>query len=282
MGFRKFGFLFFTLIVYSNRIIPFGSYLQKCFSQLDYVFVLVKKELYQRYLVSVKGWIWGFIQPTLSFLVFVFFFEYVLQTRDPAIPLPLFIFSGLILWYLFTGVFVDASQVLLQNAHIIKNFRILKMHLFFSSAITKWLEILPFFAVYLLLAKYYNQNLLLAIAGFLMFSFPIVLFALGLGIISAIVGLKNKVFLQYLPFIVHFGIWFTPVFYTIDFIPENILFLFYINPLVFFIEGFREFSFDNYGAVGDLFFISSIFSLLIILPAINLLRKYENKIAELV
>jgi lipopolysaccharide transport system permease protein len=51
--------------------------------------------------------------------------------------------------------------------------------------------------------------------------------------------IKNRDLNHVVPFLVNFGIWFTPVFYPVSLIPEKWSHLIYLNPMASFVQLFR-------------------------------------------
>ncbi|MGK2928594.1 MAG: ABC transporter permease [Acidimicrobiales bacterium] len=75
---------------------------------------LAQRDLKARYKRSFIGWVWSLINPAVTLAIYTVVFGYFLQGRAPEVGNPkvdglfgsfaLFLFSGLIIWNLFSGV----------------------------------------------------------------------------------------------------------------------------------------------------------------------------------
>jgi lipopolysaccharide transport system permease protein len=59
-----------------------------------------------------------------------------------------------------------------------------------------------------------------------------------------------------IPFLINFGIWFTPVFFTKDILPDKISFIWYINPMASVVELWRWCFFSGWNY--DIMFIPTL------------------------
>jgi lipopolysaccharide transport system permease protein len=85
------------------------------------------------------------------------------------------------------------------------------------------------------------------------------------------------------PFLIQLGLYISPVGFSSNIIPEQWRFLYFLNPLVGVIDGFR------WALLGDAFVVnweslllSSCFSLLILVSGVIYFRKMERSFADVV
>lgn len=82
--------------------------------------VLVRRELDARYRASVLGFFWSLLNPLLLLAVYAVVFTYIFSPRFPGgDPYPLFLFSGLLPWLLFSGAVLDGSVTLVDNGPLL-------------------------------------------------------------------------------------------------------------------------------------------------------------------
>lgn len=67
------------------------------------LFALSMRELRARYRASVLGFLWTFLNPTLSMFVYWFVFQVVMVRSSSMRAFPYFIFSGLLPWIFFSS-----------------------------------------------------------------------------------------------------------------------------------------------------------------------------------
>ena len=84
--------------------------------------------------------------------------------------------------------------------------------------------------------RYYPSWHILTLPFFLLLAF---FAAFGLGLLIASLNVRYRDFKFVIPFIVQFGLFASPVAYSASLIPEKYLLLYYLNPMVAVIDGFR-------------------------------------------
>src|SRR4030095_13436523 len=84
---------------------------------------LVVRDLKHRYVGSIGGFTWSVAQPVVQLLTYWFAFTVVFQGRpglDTAnVSIPLFLFSGILPWFLFTDTVVRNCSVITDNKTLI-------------------------------------------------------------------------------------------------------------------------------------------------------------------
>jgi lipopolysaccharide transport system permease protein len=82
--------------------------------------VLVRRDLDARYRASVLGFFWSLLNPLLLLAVYAVVFTYIFSPRFPGgNPYPMFLFSGLLPWMLFSGAVLDGSATLVDNGPLL-------------------------------------------------------------------------------------------------------------------------------------------------------------------
>src|SRR5437868_4222854 len=75
-----------------------------------------------KYKQTVFGIAWAVLQPFIMMVVFTFFFGQALGIKNSVnnIPYPVFVFSGLMLWNVFSSGLTSSANSMVTNANIIK------------------------------------------------------------------------------------------------------------------------------------------------------------------
>ncbi len=83
---------------------------------------LVARELKARYRGSVLGFFWSFVNPLLSLLIYTFVFTVVMPGARPQAfePYAVFMFCGILPWTWFSSSLLEASNVLIAGANLIR------------------------------------------------------------------------------------------------------------------------------------------------------------------
>jgi lipopolysaccharide transport system permease protein len=80
---------------------------------------LLRREVRQRYKGSILGLLWAFIAPVSVMAAYAFVFHYVYRAID--IPdYPLFLLTGMAVWFFFANGIASGAPSLVQNANLVK------------------------------------------------------------------------------------------------------------------------------------------------------------------
>lgn len=226
-------------IVYTSEPDTFSEYIPKIINFRHLAVALATRDLKVKFAQTWLGLAWIVLQPTVAVITYTIFFTYAVKIPTGETPYILFVLSGLSLWTLFSYIFSQGSNALLSNVELIKKMAFPKIILPISKAIVGFIDFgvafVLFCIAWLILYANFSPKLLLfpfAIIGMLLFSLSITLLLLSFSI-------KQRDLMLVAPFLVYFGIWFTPVFYPVTLLPENLQQLIYLNPAAGMIDFFR-------------------------------------------
>src|SRR5436309_7841755 len=101
--------------------IPGTLFLQNLVERRSLLFQLVRRDFEQRFIGSAVGWIWGLIHPLVLLLSWTFVFQYCMGTKPPkgVSSYPLFLFTGMLPWLLFSETLQRSAPSLLDQANLI-------------------------------------------------------------------------------------------------------------------------------------------------------------------
>lgn len=214
------------------------------YSELFYFFTW--RDIKVKYKQTVLGFLWAVIQPLLMMLIFSLFFGRALKVPSQGIPYPLFVFSGLLLWNIFSSGLMNAGNSMVTNANIIKKIYFPKLIVPISAILVSIFDFLIAFVLFLALLLYYNftGSIDIAVVDLLLYvplSLLITVFAtFGPGCLLAALNVKYRDFRYVIPFLIQMLLFLTPVIYPVSIIdhPASELLL-ALNPLSGAIELFR-------------------------------------------
>ncbi len=247
-------------------------------------YILSWRDIKVRYKQTVIGAAWGIIKPLLTTIVFYVVFKKVANLPYTGkAPYILMIFAGMLPWQFFSNALSEASGSLIGNANLLTKVYFPRMIIPASSVITSLVDFAITFGLMLLMMLFYHfmpgwQIVFLPI--FILLAF---LCAFGVGLFLTTLNVKYRDFRYIMPFIIQFGLYITPVGYStealVSKIPENLQWLFYLNPMVGVIDGFR------FCLLGDNMqwttLLSSVFiSLFFLMLGIWYFRKMEKTFAD--
>jgi ABC-type polysaccharide/polyol phosphate export permease len=206
------------------------------------LFQLVRRDFEQRFVGSAIGWIWGLIHPLVLLLSWVYIFQYCLHQVPPSgvASYPLFIFSGMLPWLLFSDTVQRSAGSLLDHANLITKSvfpsEIVPVSVFLSALVSHLLALaLMIAAAALVLHKFSAFLLLLPFYMFL-----VGLFAVGLGWAMASLHVFLRDTAQFLSVVLTFWFWLTPIMIPEDRVPPRLHFLLAANPMNYAVKVYRS------------------------------------------
>jgi lipopolysaccharide transport system permease protein len=205
------------------------------YRELFYFFIW--RDIKVKYKQTILGFLWAILQPLLMMFVFIFFFSNTLSVPTDGIPPPIFYFSGLLLWNIFSSGVNNAGNSMISNANIIKKIYFPRLIIPLSSVLTCVFDFLMALVVFISLVIYYQINgytfSLIKLLIFLPLGLLLtVITTFGFGCLIASLNIKYRDFRYVIPFLIQFAFFITPVIYPISIFNnswlENILSL---NPI---------------------------------------------------
>lgn len=241
------------------------------------------RDIKVKYKQTILGVLWVLLQPVLTVLIFSLFFGRALQVPSDGIPYPVFVFSGLMLWNLFSSGVLNGGNSMISNAQIIKKIYFPRLIIPFSAILISLFDFLVSFAVFVVVLIVYGIHVdpLLAMLYWPASLFLTVIGALGSGVLLSALNVKYRDFKYLIPFFIQVLLFLTPVIYPISIIAEKrIHYLLALNPVYGAITLFRV---PLAGVLTDpaLIQISMVSSGLTVLLGVYYFRKTEDFFADL-
>lgn len=223
----------------------FVSYFQKIWRYRSLIWVFAMRDLKVKYAQTWLGVSWSLLQPLTALSIFTFFFGYILNSKSGDLPFALYVFSGLLGWNFFSYIVSSGSMSIQESSHIIKKIYFPKSILPFSKVVIASVELVLSLVVLIPLMIYYGQSLSWKIVFMPLILFFNAICALTLVFWVASFAYKKRDLFHLLPFIVYFGIWITPVFFTDTFLPQHLQFAMDFNPMANVVQAWRWMLFNE-------------------------------------
>ncbi len=206
--------------------------------------VLAWRDLSVRYKQTVIGVAWAVVRPVLTMLVFTFVFGTVANLKSHgSAPYALMVFAGLLPWQFFSTALTDSSNSLTTNANLISKVYFPRLIVPTATIVVAFVDFAISFVLLLgmmVIYQFVPPWQIIFIPAFVALCF---LTSLGPGLWITSLNVKYRDFRYVIPFIIQFGLYLTPVGFTKEVIlakiPENLHFVYNINPMVGVIDGFR-------------------------------------------
>lgn len=213
--------------------------IRELYEYREMIFSLVKRDLKGRYKGSVLGFFWTFLNPLLQLCVYTMVFSVIM--RNDIEQYYLFLFVALIPWIFFSTSVSGGSGCIWAQQDMVKKIyfprEVLPVAYVTSQFVNMLLCFLVIFAVMLFSGRGVNP-------GAWLFLIPIMLIeyimSLGAALISSAVTVYVRDVEYILGIITMAWQFMTPIMYSIDQVPTEILPAFYLNPMTPVIVAYRD------------------------------------------
>ncbi|MEM9017274.1 MAG: ABC transporter permease [Verrucomicrobiota bacterium] len=246
--------------------------------------VLAARDVSVRYKQTVIGILWAVLRPVLTMVVFTVIFGKVAKLPSEGnVPYPLLVFAAMLPWQFFSSALSDASNSLISNSHLISKVYFPRLIVPGAAVIVALVDLLISFGILGILMIVYQSAPgwpILLLPAFLLLAFAA---ALGPGLWLAALNVKYRDFRYVIPFLLQLGLYVSPVGFSSAVIPDQWKLLYYLNPMVGVIDGFRwcllgsEVSYDWRAGAISLAMISLLLGI-----GIRQFRRTERTFADLV
>jgi lipopolysaccharide transport system permease protein len=238
------------------------------------------RDIRVKYKQTVLGFAWALLQPLAFMVVFTLVFRR--NITDLSIPYPLFAFSGLIIWNVFTGGITGASNSMVTNAHIIKKIYFPRLIIPVSSVLVALFDFLMTLPLLIALMFWYKVtpdwgNIWMIIPAILL----AILAATGPGCFLAALNVKYRDFRYVIPFLVQLLLFVTPVIYPANYFTNPwIQKVLALNPMSAPVNMFRSFI-TGESLNTELCLISTASAVIMMGAGLFVFRKTEKYFADL-
>ena len=217
------------------------GYLHELAHYRELFFFFTWRDVKIKYKQTVLGFLWAILQPLLMMLIFTLFFGRVLNDSSQTLPYSIFVFSGLLIWNIFSSGLTGAANSMVNNATIIKKIYFPRLIIPVSSTLVSLFDFIMAFTLFIAMLIYYQQPL----AWSAMWAWPAAIIVslvgtLGLGCWLAALNVKYRDFRYVIPFLVQVLFFLTPVIYPVSLLKYPFLQYFLVlSPMYAAIELFR-------------------------------------------
>lgn len=206
---------------------------------------LIRREVMGRYRGSAMGLLWSFFNPVFMLIVYTFVFSVVFKARwigggDSKVEFALVLFTGLLVFNLFSEVINQAPSLILNNVNYVKKvifpLEILPVVALGAALFHMCVSLivwLIFFLVFFTLPSWTVLQLPLVLI-------PLVLMTLGLAWLFASLGVYLRDVGQIIGLVTMALMFLSPIFYPVAALPMEYQNIMHFNPLTYIVEDTRN------------------------------------------
>lgn len=193
--------------------------LKELWDHRELLYFFTWRDIKVKYKQTVLGVLWVILQPFLLMVVFTLFFSNGLNIPSDNIPYPVFVFSGLLLWNIFSQGLTNAANSMISNSAIIKKIYFPRLIIPISSILVSLFDFIMAFIIYIGILIYYRHPVDLNILLYLPLSIILtIMTTFGLGTWLAALNIKYRDFRYVIPFLIQILLFLTPVIYPVSII----------------------------------------------------------------
>jgi lipopolysaccharide transport system permease protein len=245
-------------------------------------FFFTWRDIKIKYKQTFLGFLWAILQPLLMMVIFTFFFGRVLNIPSQNVPYPVFVFSGLLIWNMFSAGLSNAASSMVNNASIIKKIYFPRLIIPVSSVFVSVFDFFMALSLFILLLIFQSHPIALAAIWCWPLALLVTMLAtLGPGTLLAALNVKYRDFRYIIPFLIQIIFFLTPVIYPVSMLTHPVLkYLLVISPVYAALEIFR---YPVTGVAPDiqLVAISLLSCIVFLLVGLIYFRRTENFFADL-
>lgn len=249
----------------------------------ELLYFLILRDVNVRYKQTIAGISWTLLQPILTVLVFTFLFGQITNISSSKIPYPIFVFSGLIFWNLFSRSIITSSESIVANQNLVKKIAFPRIILPLASIGVHLVDFLFSFIIFLILIFIFHYQP--SVWGFVILPFILIITlisSIGLGCFFASINVKYRDIRLLLPFLIQLLFFLTPIIYPLRSISSNYRILLLLNPFAGIVETFKGVFFKTQSIDIKVILFSIALSIIIFFIGINKFQRSEKYFADIV
>lgn len=255
--------------------------LKELFAYKDLLYTLTYRDIRIRYAQTFLGFLWAFLQPLTTLILFTLVFGRFIKVETGNIPYPLFALSGIVIWTYFSFVLANAGNSIIDAQAMVKKIYFPRLIIPLSKAFLGLIDFFISFFFLVILMLWHNFLPSFQLLYLPVFIVLTIVSSLAIGIWISALTIRYRDFKHIVPFLVQVGLYATPIAYPVELIDGHLKPFFYVNPLTGIIEGFRWCifggPFPHYYA-----FISVGVMILLLVSGLYYFKKVEKTIADIV
>ncbi len=243
---------------------------------------LTERELRVRYKQAHLGFAWAILTPATLMIIFTLLSAHsVINIGTSGKPAYLFAYAGLVPWTFFANSITQGGMSLVTNLYLVNKIYCPREVFPISSVLVSIVD--GFVASLIFLVLFPIGHTTPSVTSYwIPFLFLLeVIFTLGIALIASIIVVYLRDLRHLIPIIVQFGLFATPVMYSLSKLPENIQVIYSaINPLAPIIDSIRQAILFDQGPEWNLLAYAIPSSLIYLAIGYSLFKRLEPRVAD--
>ncbi len=241
---------------------------------------LINRDIGLRYKQTLLGIAWAVFSPLTMTLIFTFVFSRFAVVKTGAIPYPLFVYSGLAAWSLFSGSLSSSVPVLVNNSSLVTKVYFPREVFPLSAVLSKLLDFSLALALLFILLPFFGVRFTFGLLWLPVIFIVQLAFTAGLALLLSMGNLFYRDVKYIFDSVITIWMFATSVIYPIKSSNHFINNLLALNPLIPIIDAFRGAVFEG-GILNPVpFLLASAIAFITLFAGLALFHKLEYLFAE--
>jgi lipopolysaccharide transport system permease protein len=240
------------------------------------------REVKVRYKQSALGAAWAVLQPLSLTVIFTVVFSYFARVPTENFPYPVYAYSALLPWTLFSSAISFAVPSLVTNMTLVTKIYFPKEILPLASIGAALLDYLVAILVFIGMLAYYHLPVYSTIGWFPILLLVQILLMIGVSLIASAINVFYRDIRFVIPLALQVWMYASPVIYPTSMVPERYRWIYSLNPMAGIIDGYRNITLKGESPFNSEFLLAAAISLLLALVGYLLFKKYEPEFADII
>ena len=265
---------------FRHRVALWSS-LRQVWRSRELVRTLAEREYCVRYKQAFLGIAWAIMTPLALMLVFTLVFQHVARIKTGDAPYPLTSYLGLLPWTFFATSLNQGGLSLVTNVNLLNKVYCPREVFPVASMCVAAVETLIAVSGLVVLFAIFQEAPKITSLWLPVLILVQVAFTLGVTLAASITIVYLRDLRYALPVILQFGLFATPVAYTLADVPEKLRpWMVGLNALAAVIDGYRRTVLNGQAPQWDLLGIAAITSTIVLFGGYALFKRFETGIAD--
>lgn len=248
----------------------------------DLFIQLTLREIKARYKQSVLGYAWVLIVPLINLTVLSIIFSNLFIVPTGNIPYPIYLFVALVPWTFAANAISSATGSIIANSSLITKVYLPREIFPLSAVAAKMVDLLLTSLVLIIFLAIFGIQLQINLLFIPLIFLIQLLLILGICFILSAVNAFFRDVENVLGLFLTVWMYLTPIIYSPELIPQDLKFLFSLNPLTGIINAYRNTILYGVPPPWQSFTYAAVFSLIIFLAGYIYFRNRSRYFADVI
>lgn len=229
-----------------NTLKSFYRFIKDIIKSRNLLITLAKNDFKEQFLGSYLGIFWAILRPSLFMLIvwFIFSVGFKGHVANSDVPFVLYLMCGYIPWFFFSDAVSGGMNSIVSNKFLVKRVDFRVSILPIVKIISAFFLHVIFIGILIIVFLLHGFRPTIYWLQLPFYTFMMFFLVLGISWLISALRVFMKDMAQIIGVILQLGFWVTPIFWSIDKVPEKYMYVLKLNPMVFIVEGYRN-SFIN-------------------------------------